>query len=141
MLRRRTLSTAIVIAALMWASFFATVFEASRFMQQVLRYSAIRTGVAYLAIALTSVVVAAGIAARVVGRAWADRRGARARSHIGARRRSPRDARLADDPPRRHRPPFAGPDAAPSLSCRIYHGEHRTAGAPSVAQLSAALAT
>jgi hypothetical protein len=37
--------------------------------------------------------------------------------------------------------PFAGPDAAPSLSCRIYHGEHRTAGAPSVAQLSAALAT
>lgn len=68
MLRRRTLSTAIVIAALMWASFFATVFEASLFMQQVLRYSAIRTGVAYLAIALTSVVVAAGIAARVVGR-------------------------------------------------------------------------
>jgi EmrB/QacA subfamily drug resistance transporter len=68
MFRRRTLSTAIVVAALMWASFFATVFEASLFMQQVLHYSAIRTGVAYLAIALTSVVVAAGIAARAVGR-------------------------------------------------------------------------
>jgi EmrB/QacA subfamily drug resistance transporter len=68
MFRRRTLSTAIVVAALMWASFFATVFEASLFMQQVLRYSAIRTGVAYLAIALTSVVIAAGVAARVVGR-------------------------------------------------------------------------
>ena len=68
MFRRRTLSTAIVVAGLMWASFFATVFEASLFMQQVLRYSAIRTGVAYLAIALTSVVIAAGVAARVVGR-------------------------------------------------------------------------
>ena len=68
MFRRRTLSTAIVVAALMWASFFATVFQASLFMQQVLRYSAIRTGVAYLAIALTSVVVAAGVAARAVDR-------------------------------------------------------------------------
>ena len=68
MFRRRTLSTAIVVAALMWASFFATVFEASLFMQQVLHYSAIRTGVAYLAIALTSVFVAAGVAARAVGR-------------------------------------------------------------------------
>jgi EmrB/QacA subfamily drug resistance transporter len=68
MFRRRTLSTAIVVAALMWASFFATVFEASLFMQQVLHYSAIRTGVAYLAIALTSVLVAAGVAARAVGR-------------------------------------------------------------------------
>jgi MFS family permease len=37
-------------------------------MQQVLHYSAIRTGVAYLAIALTSVFVAAGVAARAVGR-------------------------------------------------------------------------
>ncbi|MGH9212867.1 MAG: MFS transporter [Acidimicrobiales bacterium] len=68
MFRRRTLSMGIVAAALLWASFFATVFQASLFMQQVLRYSAIRTGVAYLAIALTSVVVAAGIAARLVGR-------------------------------------------------------------------------
>jgi EmrB/QacA subfamily drug resistance transporter len=68
MFRHRTLSTAMVVSALLWASFFATVFQASLFMQQVLRYSAIRTGVAYLAIALTSVVVAAGIAARLVGR-------------------------------------------------------------------------
>lgn len=68
MFRRRTLSASIVVSALMWASFFATLFQASLFMQQVLRYSAIRTGFAYLAIALTSVVVAAGFAARAVGR-------------------------------------------------------------------------
>jgi EmrB/QacA subfamily drug resistance transporter len=68
MFRRRTLSTSIVVSALMWGSFFATLFEASLFMQQVLRYSAIRTGLAYLAIALTVVVVSAGIAARLVGR-------------------------------------------------------------------------
>jgi EmrB/QacA subfamily drug resistance transporter len=65
---RLTLSTSIVVAGLMWASFFATVFQASLFMQQVLGYSAIRTGIAYLAIALTSVIVAAGIAERAVGR-------------------------------------------------------------------------
>ena len=68
MFRRRTLTTANVVAVLAFGAFFATIFQASLFMQQVLRYSALRTGVAYLAIAGTAVVVAAGIAARVVGR-------------------------------------------------------------------------
>jgi EmrB/QacA subfamily drug resistance transporter len=68
MFRRRTLTTANVVAVLAFGGFFATIFQASLFMQQVLQYSALRTGVAYLAIAGTAVVVAAGIAARVVGR-------------------------------------------------------------------------
>jgi EmrB/QacA subfamily drug resistance transporter len=68
MFRRRTLTTANLVAGLVFGSFFATIFQASLFMQQVLGYSAIRTGVAYLAIAVTSVFVAAGIGARLVGR-------------------------------------------------------------------------
>jgi EmrB/QacA subfamily drug resistance transporter len=74
MLRRRTLTAAIAGAALVFGSFFATIFQASLFMQQVLRYSPIETGVAYLAIAGVSLIVAAGVAARVVGRlgaSWA----------------------------------------------------------------------
>jgi hypothetical protein len=39
------------------------------------------------------------------------------------------------------RDPFAGPDARPSLSCRLYHGEHGASGAPTVAQLAAVLAS
>jgi hypothetical protein len=38
------------------------------------------------------------------------------------------------------RDPFADPDARPSLSCRLYHGEHGASGAPTVAQLTAVLA-
>ncbi len=68
MFRRRTLTTANLVAVLCWGSFFATVFQASLFMQQVLGYSAIQTGVAYIAIAGTVVVVAAGVAAKVVSR-------------------------------------------------------------------------
>jgi len=71
MFRRRTLTTANVVAALVFASFSALIFQASLFMQQVLRYSAVRTGVAYLAIAVTAFVVAGAVAAKVV-----DRRGA-----------------------------------------------------------------
>jgi EmrB/QacA subfamily drug resistance transporter len=68
MFRRRTLTTANVVAMLVFGSFFATIYQASLFMQQVLHYSAIRTGVAYLAIAVTSMAVAAGIGAKVVER-------------------------------------------------------------------------
>ncbi len=68
MFRRRTLSAANLVAALVFASFFATIFQASLFMQQVLGYSAIRTGAAYIPIAGTTVVVAAAIAPIVVGR-------------------------------------------------------------------------
>jgi len=68
MFRRRTLTAANLVAALAFGSFFATIFQASLFMQQVLGYSALRTGVAYLAIAGVSLLVAAGLAARVLGR-------------------------------------------------------------------------
>lgn len=78
MFRRRTLTTANVVAALVYGSFLATIYQASLFMQQVLRYSALRTGVAYLAMATTALVVAGAIAARVV-----DRRGAATALVIG----------------------------------------------------------
>lgn len=39
------------------------------------------------------------------------------------------------------RDPFADPAARPSLSCRLYHGEHGTSGAPTVVQLAAVLAS
>jgi EmrB/QacA subfamily drug resistance transporter len=68
MFRRRTLTTANVVAALVFASFSATIFQASLFMQQVLHYSAVKTGVAYLAIAVTAFVVAGAVAAKVVNR-------------------------------------------------------------------------
>jgi EmrB/QacA subfamily drug resistance transporter len=68
MFRHRTLTTANVVAALVFGSMFALIFQASLFMQQVLHYSPIRTGVAYLAIAATSFVVSGVIAVRVVDR-------------------------------------------------------------------------
>jgi hypothetical protein len=68
MFRRRTLNAANLVAVLAFGSFFATIFQASLFMQQVLHYSAIRTGVAYLAMATTAFVVAGAVAARVVDR-------------------------------------------------------------------------
>jgi EmrB/QacA subfamily drug resistance transporter len=68
MFRRRTLNAANVVSALVAGAFFATIFQASLFMQQVLGYSALRTGFAYLAIATTSVVVAAGPAPRLLAR-------------------------------------------------------------------------
>lgn len=68
MFRRPTLNAANLVAALVYAAFFATIFQASLLMQQVLGYSALRTGVAYLAIAATSVVAAAGIAPTVLTR-------------------------------------------------------------------------
>lgn len=71
MFRRPTLSAANLGAALAYAAFFATIFQASLFMQQVLGYSALRTGVAYLAIATTALVTAAGLAPRLLARAGA----------------------------------------------------------------------
>jgi EmrB/QacA subfamily drug resistance transporter len=68
MFRRRTLNAANLAAALVFAAFFATIFQASLFMQQVLGYSALRTGAAYLAIAGTAVVFAAGPAPRLLSR-------------------------------------------------------------------------
>jgi EmrB/QacA subfamily drug resistance transporter len=68
MFRRPTLNAANLAAALVFGAFFATIFQASLFMQQVLGYSALRTGLAYLAIAATAVVVAAGPAPRLLTR-------------------------------------------------------------------------
>ena len=39
------------------------------------------------------------------------------------------------------RDPFAAPDTRPSVSCRLYPGEHGASGAPTVAQLATALAS
>jgi EmrB/QacA subfamily drug resistance transporter len=68
MFRHRTLTTAIIVTMLVFGSFFATMFQLSLFTQQVLRYSAIHTGVAYMAITITTIIVAAVIAPRVVER-------------------------------------------------------------------------
>jgi EmrB/QacA subfamily drug resistance transporter len=73
MFRRRTLNAANLVAALVFGSFFATIFQASLLMQQVLGYSALRTGLAYLAIATTAVFVAAGLAPVVLARLGAGR--------------------------------------------------------------------
>jgi EmrB/QacA subfamily drug resistance transporter len=66
--RRRTLTAANVVAALLWAAFFATIFQGTLFMQQALGYSAIETGVAWLASTVSSLIVAGAVAPRVVGR-------------------------------------------------------------------------
>lgn len=68
MLRRPTLMAANVVAALVFGAFFSTIFQASLFMQRGLGYSAVETGVAYLAMAGTAFVVAGAVAAKVVDR-------------------------------------------------------------------------
>ncbi len=73
MFRRRTLTTAIVVAALVFGSFFATIFQATLFVQQGLGYSAVRTGLAWLASTASSLVIAGAIAPRVVNRFGASR--------------------------------------------------------------------
>ncbi|WP_067573802.1 MFS transporter [Nocardia acidivorans] len=73
MFRRPALNAANLTAAMVFASFFATIFEASLLMQQGLGYSPLRTGVAYLAIAATALVMAGGVAPIVlakVGAGW-----------------------------------------------------------------------
>ncbi|MGH3309163.1 MAG: MFS transporter [Streptomyces sp.] len=68
MFRVPTLNAANLVAGLAFAAFFATIFQASLLMQQVLGYSALRTGVAYLSMAVTAVVVSAGPAPRLLVR-------------------------------------------------------------------------
>jgi EmrB/QacA subfamily drug resistance transporter len=68
MFRHRTLSAAIVVSTLANAAFFATIFEGTLFMQKVLHYSAIETGVAWLAATCSALVMAGGIAPVLVGR-------------------------------------------------------------------------
>ena len=66
--RRRTFSAANVVGALLWAAFFATIFEGTLWFQQALGYSAVETGVAWLASTVSSLVVAGAVAPRFVGR-------------------------------------------------------------------------
>src|SRR5207302_2666488 len=66
--RRRTLTGANVIGFGLGTTVFGAFFLLSLYMQQVLGFSALKTGVGYLAIALT-VVVASGISQALVTRA------------------------------------------------------------------------
>jgi EmrB/QacA subfamily drug resistance transporter len=65
--RLRTLTGANVVGLLVGASLFSMFFFISLYMQQVLGYSAIKTGLSYLPLALT-IIVSAGIASQLVTR-------------------------------------------------------------------------
>ncbi|WP_433305304.1 MFS transporter [Actinoplanes sp. CA-030573] len=58
MVRNRAVTTANAVGLLLGGSFFAYIFIGTLYMQQVLGYSAIETGFAWLATSLTSVVLA-----------------------------------------------------------------------------------
>lgn len=66
-LRHRTLTAAIGVSVLLWGSFFSVIFQGTLFMQQALGYSAVETGAAWLAATMSSLVVAGGVAPRVIG--------------------------------------------------------------------------
>jgi len=65
--RSRTLTGANTVSFLLGASFFAFIFVATLYMQQVLGYSAIQTGLAWLATSVTSVAFA-GVSQALVTR-------------------------------------------------------------------------
>lgn len=67
MLRMPTIAGANSVGFLLGGSFFGFTFVGTLYMQQVLGYSAIRTGLAWLAASLTSVALA-GLAQALVGR-------------------------------------------------------------------------
>ena len=66
--RRRTFTAANVVSLLLWGAFFAVIFQGTLFMQQVLGYSAVATGAAWLASTLSSLVIAAAVAPGFVSR-------------------------------------------------------------------------
>ena len=66
--RNRALTSATLVAALVFGSFLATIYQGTLFLQQVLGYSAIVTGTAWLATSVSSLIVAGALAARLVGR-------------------------------------------------------------------------
>jgi EmrB/QacA subfamily drug resistance transporter len=68
--RLRTLSGANVAGLLLGGSFFAFIFVGTLYMQQVLHYSALETGLAWLAASLTSVALA-GVSQALVTRGGA----------------------------------------------------------------------
>jgi len=63
--RLRTLTGANVIGLLLGASLFSMFFFLSRYMQEVLRYDALKTGLSYLPLALV-IIVSAGLASVLV---------------------------------------------------------------------------
>jgi EmrB/QacA subfamily drug resistance transporter len=65
--RLRTLAAANIAALLSSASFFGFIFVGTLYMQQVLRYSALETGVAWLATSLSSIALA-GLSQKLVTR-------------------------------------------------------------------------
>ena len=73
MFRLKTLTTANIVAGLVMGSFFGIGFQITLFLQQVLGYSPLRTGAAGVITAVSSIIVASAIAARVVGRLGAAR--------------------------------------------------------------------
>jgi EmrB/QacA subfamily drug resistance transporter len=68
--RLRTLAGANAAGLLLGASFYAFIFIGTLYMQQVLRYSALATGVAWLAASLTSIALA-GVSQHLVTRGGA----------------------------------------------------------------------
>jgi EmrB/QacA subfamily drug resistance transporter len=69
--RRRTLAGANIAGLLLGGSFFGFIFVGTLYMQEVLHYSALQTGVAWLAASLTSVALA-GISQWLVTRTSAE---------------------------------------------------------------------
>jgi MFS family permease len=65
LLRGRSLSAANVVSALMSSAMFAVFYATTLYMQEVLRYSALRTGLAYLPFGM-SILVAASLAPALV---------------------------------------------------------------------------
>jgi EmrB/QacA subfamily drug resistance transporter len=65
--RQRTLTGANVVGILTGASLFSMFFFISLYMQNVLGYSAIKTGISYLPLAV-SIIIAAGVASQLVTR-------------------------------------------------------------------------
>jgi EmrB/QacA subfamily drug resistance transporter len=65
--RHRTLTAALVVSLLLWGSQLAVIFQGTLFMQQVLGYSAIGTGVAWLAATCSGFATAGAVAPRVIG--------------------------------------------------------------------------
>jgi EmrB/QacA subfamily drug resistance transporter len=68
--RLRTLSGANVAGLMLGGSFFAFIFVGTLYMQEVLRYSALQTGLAWLAASLTSILLA-GLSQALVTRGGA----------------------------------------------------------------------
>src|SRR5262249_58130482 len=67
-LRNRTLVAANLSAFFVFAAFFSFIFLGSLLMQQVLGYSATKTGVSWLATSVTAFIASAVTGAQLVGR-------------------------------------------------------------------------